>query len=70
MKHIRNEFGQRIKYVCISSYEDEQILHHHREVYIQIILKKTINKKTYFLKVVSGWIHEFSACVHSLSLFQ
>lgn len=54
MKHIQNEFDHRIKYMCISSREDEQTSNNHRLIYIQIILKKIINKKTYFLKAVSG----------------
>ncbi|CAF3411030.1 unnamed protein product [Rotaria socialis] len=52
MKHIQNEFNQRIKYVCIASCEHEQ-LSQYRTVYIQIIFHKVINKKTYFLKAVS-----------------
>lgn len=64
MEHIQNEFDQRIKYICIASRQDEQTSHH-RSIYIQIILHKAINKKTYFLKAVSGSIHINFIYVHT-----
>ena len=52
MKHIQNEFDGLIQYVCISSPKGPQT--RCPPVYIQIILHKIINKKTYFLRAVSG----------------
>ncbi|CAF4001522.1 unnamed protein product [Rotaria magnacalcarata] len=52
MKHIQNEFDELIQYICVSSQDESQAPY--TLVYIQIILQKTINKKTYFLKAVAG----------------
>jgi len=51
MKHIQNEFNENIQYVCISSPNEPQP---RCSMYIQIILHKIINKKTYFLNAVAG----------------
>lgn len=74
MEHIQNEFDERIKYVCISSHEDTPTSHHHRLIYIQIILKKRVNKKTYFLEAVSGsnyrnFIHVFMLFSYSNNIY-
>lgn len=47
-----NEFKQMTQYVCISSAASPPMLS--RPVYIQIILQKIVNKKTYFMKRVAG----------------
>ena len=52
MKHIQKEFGEAIKYICISS-QDEP-LSDYSTVYIQIILQGIKNKRTYFLHAVAG----------------
>ena len=52
MEHIQNEFNGIIQYVCISYPKGTQT--HCPPVYIQIILQKIVNKKTYFLRAVSG----------------
>jgi hypothetical protein len=52
MEHIQNEFNGRIQYMCISSPKAPQT--RRPTVYIQIILHKIINKKTYFLRTVAG----------------
>lgn len=52
MKHIQNEFKELLDYVCLSSFNDTQAAN--VLVYIQIILKKVVNKKTYFLSAIAG----------------
>ena len=52
MEHIQNEFPGAIQYICISSPDQPQTPY--SLVYIQIILQKKINKRTYFLKAVAG----------------
>lgn len=52
MKHIQNEFKDLLDYVCLSSFHDTQTLD--VLAYIQIILKKVVNKKTYFLSAIAG----------------
>ena len=52
MQHIQWEFTGSIQYICIASSKESQTSAH--VMYIQIILQKTINKKTYFLRAVAG----------------
>ena len=52
MKHIQREFTGSIQYVCIASPKESQTPT--PMMFIQIILQKTINKKTYFLRAVAG----------------
>ncbi len=56
MQHIENEFNQVLQYVCISSPNEPQVYYLPPPplVYIQIILQKATNKKSYFLKRVAG----------------
>ena len=53
MQHIQNEFQEALQYVCISSPHGSQTTLVLRYIF-QIILRRTINKKTYFLKAVAG----------------
>jgi hypothetical protein len=56
MEHIQIEFIGRIQYICISSPKVPQT--RRPTVYIQIILHKIINKKSYFLRTVAD-MNEF-----------
>ena len=52
MQHIQHEFNDAIQYVCTSSPNESQTSR--PLMYIQIILRKTINKKVRFLHPVAG----------------
>ncbi|CAF3973685.1 unnamed protein product [Adineta steineri] len=55
MKHIHREFKFLIQYVCVSSFNNSQRNFTSSPlIYIQIILREKINKKTYFLKRIAG----------------
>lgn len=58
MKHIQREFHTHIQYICISSRSPESHVmsstSHSSRIFIQIILKKVINKKTFFLEDIAG----------------
>lgn len=69
MTHIQNEFNQIIQYVCISSPSSAPQTLCPPLMYIQIILQKIINKKTYFFNAVAGLnLHRYSSntCISSL----
>ena len=53
LKHIQMKFDPHLEYVCISLLKWNPSV-----VFIQIILQKVINKKTYFLNSVAG-LHEY-----------
>lgn len=57
VKHIEDEFKDLIQYICVSTPDELQTSC--SPVYVQIILRKTVNKKTYFLKAVAGWLLNF-----------
>jgi hypothetical protein len=57
MKHIQKEFDKLILYVCISSPSHESeasSTSRPPRMFMQIILRKTVNKRTYFLQAVAG----------------
>ena len=53
LKHIQDEFGDCLQYACVSKPRrpDDP---HRCTVYIHIILKRTMNKKTRFLHPIAG----------------
>ena len=52
MEHIQNEFDGDIQYVCISSPRGLQTSC--PTIYIQIILERIINKRSYFMRSIAG----------------
>lgn len=54
MQHIENEFKELLQYVCISTPNEPHTSDPSSLAYIQIILQKTVNKKSYFLKKITG----------------
>jgi hypothetical protein len=64
MEHIQAEFSTLIQYICIAS-PNESPTCRRSPMYIQIILKKTINKKSNFLGAVAGRIESHQLPSHS-----
>lgn len=53
LKHIQDEFGDCLQYACVSKPRRPDDVHV-CTVYIHIILKRTMNKKTRFLHPIAG----------------
>ena len=53
LEHIEQEFGSILQYICVSS-PNRLSLWHSELIFIQIVLKKIVNKKKYFLKPIAG----------------
>jgi hypothetical protein len=65
MEHIQAEFNTLVQYICIAS-PNVSATCRCPPTYIQIILKRTINKKSHFLGAVAGWIESHQLTSHHL----